>query len=82
MYCETTDKIQQRDGASEDEIESLQVELQSLYPEIAPLAEMSAQQDHVHPTLSEISRNGKRVEQENAAKLEHASQHLEASPRY
>jgi hypothetical protein len=85
LYCETTGKVRddhQKDEASEEEIHSLQAELQSLYPEIISLAEMSAQQEHVKPILSEISQNGQSIEQGNAAKLEYVSQCFAAASVY
>ncbi|KAJ6790434.1 hypothetical protein PWT90_03012 [Aphanocladium album] len=55
-----TAQQQSRDsGADPDEVEALQAELESLYSEILPVAQMSVEQQHLEPALQSIaSRSG------------------------
>lgn len=42
-------------GATSQEVAELQDELESLYAEILPVAQMAAEQQHLEPALREIS---------------------------
>lgn len=45
----------QASPASEDEVKALQEEVESLYSEILPVAQMSVEQQHLEPALRSIS---------------------------
>lgn len=48
--------------ASEDEVKALQEEVDSLYSEILPVAQMSVEQQHLEPALKSISsRSGQGI---------------------
>jgi hypothetical protein len=49
--------------ATEDEVRAMEEEVESLYSEILPVAQMSVEQQHLEPALQSISsRGGKSLE--------------------
>ena len=46
--------VQDSDGSDEQEVNDLQEELESLYSEILPVAQMSAEQQYLEPALGII----------------------------
>lgn len=56
--------------ASEDEVNALQEEVESLYSEILPVAQMSVEQQHLEPALKPISsRSGHSLGRSAAATI-------------
>ncbi|OAA46731.1 vacuolar H+/Ca2+ exchanger [Beauveria brongniartii RCEF 3172] len=61
-------------SADPDEIEALQAELESLYSEILPVAQMSVEQQHLEPALGSIaSRSGQSL-RKTASSLKYINQ--------
>lgn len=66
-----------RDGADEDEVDALQAEVESLYSEILPVAQMSVEQQHLEPALQSVSsRSGQRL-RKTASSLTYIDQCLD-----
>ncbi|OAA71803.1 hypothetical protein LEL_09038 [Akanthomyces lecanii RCEF 1005] len=66
---------QSRDsGADPDETEALQAELESLYSEILPVAQMSVEQQHLEPALQSISARSGQSLRKTASSLTYMDQ--------
>ncbi|TQV92449.1 hypothetical protein V2A60_007140 [Cordyceps javanica] len=64
-------------GADPDEMEALQAELESLYSEVLPVAQMSVEQQHLEPALRSIaSRSGQSL-RKTASSLTYMDQCLD-----
>lgn len=59
------------DAASEDEIVDLQEEVESLYAEIVPVAQMSVEKQHLEPALQSVSSQSGQSLQKTAASLKY-----------
>lgn len=63
-----TDRAGESKSASADEVKALEEELESLYSEILPVAQMSAEQEHLEPALqSTDSQSGQSLRRSAAA---------------
>lgn len=69
---------QSRDaGADPDEVEALQAEVESLYSEILPVAQMSVEQQHLEPALQSISSRSGQSLRKTASSLKYIDQCLD-----
>lgn len=61
-------------SATEGEVKALEEEVESLYSEILPVAQMSVEQQHLEPALRSISSRGGKNLGRSAVAIEYVSE--------
>jgi len=59
------------DDVTTDDVEALQDEVESLYSEILPVAQMTVEQQHLDPALSSVAKHGGISLEQTAAAMDY-----------
>lgn len=69
-------------NANEQEMKDLQEELESLYSEVLPVAQMSAEQQYLEPALREIALRGNQGQERSYQALKYASYRISCTKTF
>lgn len=75
-----TDRAGESKSASADEVKALEEELESLYSEILPVAQMSAEQEHLEPALQSTDSQSGQSLRRSAAAVTYVCSHRDGNP--